>query len=74
MSRAKRPETSIPRLALRRAEAAAAIGVSEDHFRAHVAPQLRWTRPGDGRVALVSVRELERYLEENARRWDGEAA
>ncbi len=69
-----RPRSDIPRLALRRAEAAAAIAVGEDHFRAHVAPQLRWTRPGDGRVALVSVRELERYLDENARRWDGETA
>ncbi len=70
MSRVKRPESPIPRLALRRSEAAAAIGVSEDHFRAHIAPQLRWTRPGDGRVSLVSIRELERYLEEGSGRWD----
>lgn len=67
------PASPVPRLALRRGEAAAAIGVSEDFFRENIAPELRWTRPRDGRVQIVSVREIERFLDENARRWDDAA-
>ena len=55
-----------PRLALSVAEAAEAIGVSEDFFREHVALELRWVRRG--RKKLVSVRELETWLEESAAR------
>jgi hypothetical protein len=58
--------SSVPRLALRVAEAAEAIGLSPDAFREHVAPQLRWVRRG--RLRLVSVAELERWLEAEAER------
>lgn len=54
----------VPRLALRVEEAAAAIGLSDDAYRKHVAPHVRVVRRG--RLRLVSIRELERFLEENA--------
>jgi hypothetical protein len=47
-------------------EAAESLGVSWDFFRSHVATELRWARRG--RVKLVSVRELERWLEKNSER------
>ena len=55
-----------PRLALTRAEAAAAIGVSLDSFERYVQPELRLIRRG--RLRLVPVRELERWLDANAAR------
>lgn len=62
----------IPRLALDRAEAAAALGMSLDSFERHVQPTLRLVRLG--RMRLVPIRELERWLEENAgRTLDGAA-
>ncbi len=61
-----RPAAPIPALALTVARAAAALDMSEDHFRAHVAPELRWVRQGRKRV--VAVAELERWLAENAER------
>ncbi len=60
------PKAPLPSLALTAARAAAALDMSEDHFREHVAPDLRWVR--NGRKRVVSVRELERWLEENASR------
>lgn len=64
---------NIPRLALRvPAEAAEAIGVSSDYFDEHVRPGLRLIR--EGRLVLVSVRELERWLEANGARTLGEAS
>lgn len=54
------------RLALSSTEAAAALGVSPDYFRQHVAPELRIVRRG--RHRLVPVRELERWLDVNATR------
>jgi hypothetical protein len=60
------PKAPIPRLALSPPEAAAACGVSADFFNEHIAPELRWARVG--RKKLVSVREIERWLEENASR------
>lgn len=54
----------IPRLALRPEEAAAALGVSRDYLDVHVADELRWIRRG--RLKLVSVRELERWLDRSA--------
>jgi len=53
------------RLALRVGEAAASLGVSEDHFAtiAHEIPVVR-----RGRVRLYSVRALEEWLEANAER------
>jgi hypothetical protein len=56
----------IPRLALSREEAAAALGMSLDSFERHVQPTLRLVRLG--RMRLVPVREIERWLEENAGR------
>ena len=55
---------TVPRLSLRREEAAAALGVSGDHFDRHVRHELRAVR--SGRVALYPVAELERWLEKNA--------
>ncbi len=45
-------------------EAADALGVSRDYFDAHVKPELRVIRRG--RLVLVPVRELERWVDENA--------
>ena len=45
-------------------EAAAALGVSVDHFDRHVRHDLRLVR--SGRLVLVPVRELERWAERNA--------
>lgn len=61
---AKKLPASIPRIAFTPAEAAAAIGVGPDFFDANVAPQLRLIRRG--RKRLVPVRELERWVAENA--------
>ena len=58
------PETPPLRLALRPEEAAATIGVSRDFFDEHVLPELRVVRRG--KLRLVPVRELDRWLERNA--------
>jgi hypothetical protein len=54
----------VPRVALTRAEAASAIGISVDSFERHVQPELRLIRRG--RMRLVPVRELERWVARNA--------
>lgn len=56
--------TAVPRLALSIEEACAALGVSWDFWREHVAPEVRIVRRG--RRKLVPVRELERWLERRA--------
>lgn len=56
----------VPVLALRPAEAAAAISVSEDYFNEYVRPELRLVRKG--RLVLVPVREIERWLDASAAR------
>jgi excisionase family DNA binding protein len=56
----------IPRMALSREEAAAALGMSLDSFERHVQPTIRLVRLG--RMRLVPVSEIERWLEENAGR------
>jgi excisionase family DNA binding protein len=56
----------IPRLALTREEAAAALGMSLNSFERHVQPTIRLVRLG--RMRLVPVSELERWLAENAGR------
>ena len=56
--------SNVPRLALTRAEAAEAIGVSLDSFERHVQPELRIIRRG--RMRLIPLRELERWATENA--------
>ena len=45
-------------------EAPSALGVSDDFFRQHIARELRWVRRGSKKV--VSVAELERWLEREA--------
>jgi hypothetical protein len=45
-------------------EAPAALGVYDDFFRHHIAPELRWVRGGSKK--LESVAELERWLEREA--------
>jgi excisionase family DNA binding protein len=52
------------RLALSKVEAAQALGVSVDFFDEHIRPELRVVRRG--RLRLFPVRELERWLDENA--------
>jgi hypothetical protein len=56
----------IPRLALSREEAAAALSMSLNSFERHVQPTIRLVRLG--RMRLVPVSELERWLGENASR------
>ena len=52
------------RLAVTLDEAADAFGVSRDFFDEHIRPELRIVRRG--RRLLVAVRELDRWLDENA--------
>jgi hypothetical protein len=56
----------IPRFALTRAQAAASLGMSLNHFERHVQPSIRLLRIGA--KVLVPVPELERWAEEQARR------
>ena len=60
------PSKAVPRIALTRAEAAEALGMSLDSFERHAQPELRLVRRG--RLRLVPVRELERWLDRNAER------
>ena len=56
------PVASIPRVALRiPEEAAAALGVSHDFFDRHVRPELRVIKRG--RLTFVTTRELEAWGE-----------
>ena len=61
---ARKLATSIPRIALTPAEAAAAIGVGPDFFDSNVAPELSLIRRG--RKRLVPVSELERWVAQTA--------
>jgi excisionase family DNA binding protein len=64
---ARLPHTSGPtRLALRPDEAAEALGVSRDFFDSHVLSEIRVIRRG--RLRLISIRELERWLDESSAR------
>lgn len=56
----------IPRIALTRDEAAAALGMSLDSFERHVQPELRLIRRG--RLRLVPVTELQRWADGAAER------
>lgn len=60
------PESSVRRLALSKAEAAEALGVSVDFFDEHVVHELRIIRRG--RRRLIPLHELERWIEVNASR------
>jgi excisionase family DNA binding protein len=63
---AKEPRAAgarVPRLALTKAEAAEALGVSVDFLEQHVMPELRVVRRG--RRRLIALGELERWLQQN---------
>ncbi len=60
------PTLPIPRVALTREEAAAALGMSLDSFERHVQPELRLIRRG--KLRLVPVHELERWADGAAER------
>lgn len=63
----ERPSTApVPRVALTREEAAAALGMSLDSFERHVQPDVRIIRRG--RLRLVSIHELERWADGAAER------
>ena len=61
-----RPLQSVPRYALTRAEAAASIGISLNHFERKVQPELKVVL--SGQLVLIPASELERWLQRNARR------
>lgn len=56
----------LQRLAFTAMEAPLVLGVSDDFFREHIAPDLRWLRRGSKK--LVAKAELEAYLDREARR------
>ncbi len=56
----------VPRIALTRIEAAAALGIGIDSFERHCQPELKLIRRG--RLVLVPVSELERWATEQAER------
>jgi excisionase family DNA binding protein len=56
----------VPRLALSKAEAAEALGVSVDFLEQHVMHELRVVRRG--RRRLIPIAELDRWLERSASR------
>jgi hypothetical protein len=53
-------------LAVTKTQAAEMLGMSVDSFERHLMADLKLVRTG--RLVLVPVRELERWLEENAAR------
>lgn len=57
-------DQSVPRLALTRAEAAKALGVSLPHFRRHIQPELEVIR--SGRKVLVTIDALAKWAERSA--------
>ena len=61
----KRPISPVPRLTLSRREAAAALGMSVNHFARHVQPELKVVT--SGQLVLIPVNELERWVQRHAR-------
>lgn len=61
---AVREHASDHRVALTRAEAAAALGMSLDSFERYVQPEIRVIRRG--RMRLIPCSELDRWAAENA--------
>jgi excisionase family DNA binding protein len=66
VDRAEPAPQSDGKLAVSIAEAADLLGVSADHFRRHVLPDLRIVR--SGRLRLIPVAELEGWLDRTAAR------
>ena len=54
----------VPRVTLRLPEAAAALGMSVDHFDRHVRPSLRLVQ--SGKLTLVPLAELEKWADRAA--------
>lgn len=61
----RRDVAEVPRFLLTRQEAAASLGMSVDTFERRVQPLLRVVH--SGQLILIPPRELERWVEENAR-------
>ena len=59
-----RGSVAVPRIALTRAEAPRALGISMDSFERYVQPEVRIIRRG--RMRLIPLRDLERWADENA--------
>lgn len=59
-------EVASGRVALTKAEAAEALGISVDHLERHVLPELRIVR--SGRLRLIPVTELEGWVDRHAAR------
>jgi excisionase family DNA binding protein len=64
------PPRPVPLIAFTRREAAESIGVGLTTFKEQIQPHLRVVRRG--KVRLIPVAELERWLEENAEPGIGE--
>ena len=47
----------LPRLAFTAMEAPAVLGVSDDFFRAHIAPELKWVRRGSKKLVRYTSRK-----------------
>ena len=60
----RRSRLTISRLTVSPAEGAELLGVSRDFFDEHIRPELRVIRKG--RLILIPVKELERWVDENA--------
>lgn len=60
------PTQPVPRVALSREEAAAALGISLDSFERYVQPNIRMVYAG--RMRIVPIAELERWCEQQAKR------
>jgi excisionase family DNA binding protein len=65
-SRVEHVRATVPRLALSVEEAAAALSLSRDTFERFVLPEIRKARAG--RRIVISVRELERWVENHSSR------
>jgi hypothetical protein len=60
-----RPVAEVPRFALTRAEAAASLGMSTDHFDVRVRPFVKFI--SCGQLQLFPPDELQRWVRSNAR-------
>lgn len=56
--------SAVPPIALTKKEAAAALGISINSLERHVIPGVRVIRRG--KLVLIPVRELTRWVDENA--------
>jgi excisionase family DNA binding protein len=60
-----RPIQPVPRYTLTRREAAAALGISLNHFERRVQPELKVVL--SGQLILIPASELERWVQRHAR-------